>query len=92
MVGAVGTEGGVTLLVDQPRRRIGKAGAGIAVGRDALGLEEQGPAAAEALEDVIEPRTDRDEFGLGGAVEVRAAVAQGALERAVLVEDDAGSD
>ena len=92
MVGAVGAEGGVTLLVDQPRRRIGKAGAGILVGRDALGLEEQGPAGAEALQDVVEPRADRDELGLGGAVEVGAAVAQRALERAVLVEDDAGSD
>ena len=93
MVGAVGTEGGVALLVDQPRRRIGKAGAGIAgwPGR-ARPRRTSAQPLAEALEDVIEPRADRDEFGLGGAVEVGAAVAHGALERAVLVEDDAGSD
>ena len=56
VVGAVGAEGGVALLIDQPRGRIGKARAGILVGRDALGLEEQRPARAEALQDVVEPR------------------------------------
>ena len=92
MVGAVGAEGGVALLIDQPRGGIGKAGTGILVGRHAFGFEEQRPAGTEALQDIIEPRTYRYELGLGGAVEVGAAIAQRALERAILVEHDAGTD
>src|SRR6185295_10044536 len=80
------------LLIDQPRRRVGEAGTGILVGGNALGLEEQRPSRAEALEDVVEPRRDGDQLGIGSAVEVRAAVAQRPLERPVLVEDDAGPD
>ncbi len=56
VVGAVGAEGGVALLIDQPRGRIGEARPGILVGRHALGLEEQRPARAEALQDVVQPR------------------------------------
>ena len=92
VMGAVGAEGGVALLVDQPRRGVGEARTGILAGGHALGLEEQRPSRAEALQDVVEPRRDGDELGVRGAVEVRAAVAQRALERAVLVEHDAGPD
>src|SRR5262249_44675562 len=90
MVGAVGAEGGVALLVDKPGRGIGKARPWILIGRYALGLEEQGPARAEALQDVVEPRRDGDELSLRGAVEVGAPVTQRALEGAVLIEEDAG--
>src|SRR6185436_1520102 len=92
VVGAVGAEGGVAFLVDEPRRGVGEAGAGILVGRDALRLEEQRPAVAEALEHVVEPRGDGDELGLCRAVQVGTTVSERALERAVLVENDAGSD
>ena len=40
---------------------------------------------------LLSARADGDQLGLGGAVEVGAAIAQRALERAILVEDDAGS-
>ena len=92
VMGAVGAEGRVALLVDQPRGSVGEARAGILVGGHALGLEEQRPSRAEALQDVVEPGRDGDQLGIGGAVEVRAAVAQGPLERPVLVEHDAGAD
>ena len=38
-------------------------------------FEKQRPAFAEALENVVETRGDRDELGLGRAVEIRATVA-----------------
>ena len=90
VVCAFGLEGGAALLVDQPRRGIGEAARRIAVGSDALGFEEQGPAVAEAFQRIVESRRDSDQLGLGGAVEVGAPVAQCALEASVLVQDDAG--
>jgi hypothetical protein len=53
VVGAVGAERGIALLVDQSRRRVGEARTGILVGGHALGLEEQRPAVAEALQHVV---------------------------------------
>ena len=88
MMRAIGAEGVIALLVDQPRRGIGEACARIVVGRNPLGLEEQRPTFAEAPQDVVEPGRHRHQLGLRGAVEVGAAVAQRALEGAVLVEHD----
>src|SRR5690242_11879405 len=92
MVGTIGAEGSVALLINQPRRRVRKAGSGILVGWDPLRLEEQGPSRAEALEHIVEPGGDRDELGLSCAIKVGTTVAQRALERAILVEHDTGSD
>ena len=58
----------------------------------ALRLDEDRPARAETAEGVVEPAGDGDQFGRHGAVEVGTAKARGALEAAVLVEDDALAD
>ena len=92
VMGAIGAEGGVAFLVDEPGGGVGEARAGILVGGHALGLEEQRPAVAEALKHIVQTRGDGDELRLGGTVEVGTTVAQRALEGAVLVEDDAGPD
>src|SRR6185503_12087278 len=63
VMGAVGTESRITLLIDQPRRRIAEARSWILVGRDALGLEEQRPSRAESLEDIVQPSGDGYELG-----------------------------
>ena len=51
----------------------------------ALGLEVQRPARPEALEDIVRPRTSRDQLGFGRRFEVRPPKTQAALEAAVLV-------
>ena len=70
----------------------GNAALGIAVRRLALRLDEDRPAGAEAAQRVVEPRGDRDQFGRRRGIEIRSAKPRRALERAVLVEDDALSD
>src|SRR3546814_6362123 len=47
---AFGLEPGAAFLIDQPGGGIGKYAVGIAQGLAAFGLEEQGPAGAEAVE------------------------------------------
>ena len=71
------------------RRRHRETRSGIAVGGLALRLDEDRPARAEAAQRVVEPRGDRDQLGRRGGVEIGPAKPRRALERAVLVEDDA---
>ena len=80
---------GPTFRIDQLRGGFGKIAERIAVGGLALGFDEDRPAGSEAAERVVEPRGDRDQLGGRRGIEVRTAEFRGALERAVLVEDDA---
>ena len=82
-------EGVLALEIDQRRRRIGKAAVRIGLGGDPLRLDEDRPAGAETAQRVVESGGDADQLGRRGAIEVRSAKARRALERAVLVEDDA---
>jgi hypothetical protein len=88
----LGLEGGAPFLLDQPRRGIQEAAVGIGERLAADRLEEQRPARAEALQDVVGPRRGGDELGLGGAFEIGAAEDEALLEAAVLVEHHAGRD
>ncbi len=83
---APAVEPGLPLAVDQPGRRVGEAALGIADRFDPFGVEEQGPARSEALEDIIDPRRGRHQLGLRRAFKVRAAEPEGPLEAPVLVE------
>ena len=74
-----------------PEAGSGKPAVGIALGRPALGLDKDRPARAEPSQRIVEPRADGDELGLRRAIEVGPAKARGALEAAVLVEDDAAA-
>src|SRR3546814_10827084 len=58
----------------------------------ALRLNENGPAGAEAPEGVVETAGDSDQLSRHGAVEVGPAEACGAMQAAVLVEDNAFAD
>ena len=78
-----------TLGVDQPGGGVGKIAERIAVGGLALRLDEDRPAGAEATQRVVEPRGDRDQLGGRRGIEIGTAESRRALERAVLVEDDA---
>ena len=80
------------LRIDQRRNRIKKLAEGIAMRRHTLRLDEHRPAGAETAQGVVEAGGDGDEFGWSRAIEVGPAEARGALERAVLVEDDARRD
>ncbi|MDT4871347.1 hypothetical protein FQZ97_1064710 [compost metagenome] len=78
-------EGGTTLLIYQPGQGLRKVAVGVVSRRQALGLDEQRPARAQAAQSVVQARRGGHQFALGGAVQVRPAKAQGALERTVLV-------
>jgi len=75
--------------VDQGRRGLGKAARRIGAGAMALRFDEYRPSRAEPAEGVVEPAGDGDEFGRHRGVEIGTTEAGGALEAAVLVEDDA---
>src|SRR3546814_10751 len=89
---AFGLEPGAAFLIDQPGGGIGKYAVGIAQGLAAFGLEEQGPAGAEALEHIVGARAGGDQFGLGRRFQIGATERQRPLETAVLVEDHAIGD
>ena len=89
---ALGFEPGTPLLLNQPRRCVGKGALGIAERLTPFGLEEQGPARAKPFEDVVRPGAGRYQFRFRRAFEIRAAKGEGPHEAAVLVEDDAGCD
>ena len=80
---------GLAFGVDQGRRGLGKAARRISSCAMPLRLDEDRPSRAEAAEGVVETAGDGDEFGRHCGVEVGTAKASGALEAAVLVEDDA---
>ncbi len=80
------------LGIDDAGDGIGEVALGIMVGRLALGLDEDGPAGAEPAQRIVEARGDRHQLGGRGAVQVRPPKPRGALEGAVLVEDDAFGD
>ena len=75
--------------IDELRGRFGEIAVRIAVRRLALGLDEDRPTGAEAAQRIVEPRGDGDQLGRRRDIEIRSAKLRRALERAVLVEDDA---
>ena len=54
-----------------------------------LRLDEDRPARAQPPQRIVEPPGDADEFRRHRAIEIGPAKPRRALERAVLVEDDA---
>ena len=80
------------LRIDQTRGCIGEFAFGVAIGRQALGLDEDRPAGAETAQRVVQATGDGDQFRRRRGVQVRPAKPRGALEGAVLVEDDAFLD
>lgn len=73
-------EPGAALLVHQPGQRLGKRRARIVRSLAPFGFDEQRPARAQAAQRVVQARGDGHQFAGGGAVQVRAAEARGALE------------
>ena len=59
---------------------------GIAQRFDPLGLEEEGPARAEAAQDIVRASTSGNEFGFGGAFEVWPPKLQSPLKASILVK------
>ena len=82
----------LALHIDERRDGIGERARRIILRGIALRLDEDRPAGAETPQRVVEPRRRADEFGLRGAVEIGPAETRGALEGAVLVQDDARRD
>src|SRR3546814_3901630 len=82
-------ETGAALLVDQPRRGVGKTACRIAKRFAAFGLDMECPARAEAFQNIIGARRDRDKLGLGGGFEIGSAEREHPAEAAVLVQDNA---
>ena len=78
-----------SLGVDEARGGVGKLVARIGVGGLTLRLDEDRPAGPQAAQGVVEPPGDRDELGGRRRIQIGTAEPRGALERAVLVEDDA---
>ena len=76
---------GPTFLIDQLGGGIGKIAERVAMGRLALGFDEDRPAGSEAPERIVEPRGHRDELGGRRGIEIRPTEFGRALERAVLV-------
>ncbi len=91
-VRALGLELRPPLGLHQHGHAVGKGAGWIAVGRQALSLDVDRPARAQAAQGVVEAGRDRHELGSGRRVQVRSPEAGGALEGTVLVEDDAGGD
>src|SRR3546814_8055189 len=85
-------ETGAALLVDQPRRGVGKTACRIAKRFAAFGLDMECPARAEAFQNIIGARRDRDKLGLGGGFEIGSAEREHPAEAAVLVQDNARRD
>ena len=85
-------EGRPAFLVHQPGGRVSPDAFGIGDGRSAVGFNMQRPAGAEPAEEIVHACGDGDEFLRRQTFKVRAAIGDGALEAAILVEDDAGCD
>ena len=80
---------GFPLGIDQGGRHIRKRACRISECSMALSFHKNGPAGTETTQGAVEAACDGDEFGRDCAVEIRSAEPCGALERTVLVEDDA---
>ena len=90
---AIAFEHVATFLVDQRGQPIGEpVRCRIVRRRLALRLDIDRPAGAEPLQRAVEPRRGCDQLRLGRAIEVGTPEAGGALEAAVLVEDDSRRD
>ena len=83
---------GLPLGIDQRRGRIGEAACGIACGFRPLCFDKDGPAGAETAEGVVQPPGHRDQLGRDGGIQIGTTELRRALERAVLVQHDAGAD
>ena len=83
---------GLSLSVDQTGCRIGKATVRIGAGLVALRLDEDAPAQSKSTEGVVDAAGDGDQLGRDGGIEIGTSKPGSALERAVLVEHDAGSN
>ena len=91
VVGAVGAEGGVALLVDQPGGGVGEAAPGYWLAGTRSASKNRAQPSPKRFSDIVEARRDRDQLGLGGAVEVGAAVAERALEEPSLLRTMPGA-
>src|SRR3546814_6777800 len=85
-------EVGLTLGIDEGGGAVGESVGRVGGRRGAVRLKENGPAGAEAPEGVVETAGDSDQRSRHGAVEVGPAEACGALQAAVLGEDNAFAD
>ncbi len=79
-VGASFLESILPLEVDQRRGRVGKGRVRIGLGSDPLRLDEDRPAGTQSAQRIVEPSSDADQFGRGGAVEIGAAETGGTLK------------
>ena len=77
------------LGVDQGRRHVREMAFGILAGGMTLRLDKDRPARSQPTQRVVQSAGDGDEFGRHGAIEIRTPKLRRALERAILVEDDA---
>ena len=78
------------LLVHEPGHRIAPDTFRIGDRRPATRFDMQGPARAEPAEEIVHAGRDRDPFFGGRAFKVGPAIADRALQAAILVEDNAG--
>src|SRR5690606_36780647 len=61
-------------------------------GLSALRLNKDAPAGAEAAHGVVDGAGDGDQLGGDGGIQIGTAKLRGALERTVLVQDDARAE
>ncbi|MCY1303224.1 hypothetical protein D9M70_529200 [compost metagenome] len=80
------------LGVDKSRSGVGETACRIGGGGMALRFHKDRPSGTKTAEGVVEAPGDGDEFGRHGRVKIGTTEACCALERAVLVEDDAFAD
>ena len=85
-------KGGLALLVDQGRDRIGKGADRIGLGLITPRLDKQRPTRAQATQGAVEPGGDGGDLPVRGRIQVRPAKLGGALEGPVLVQHHAGRD
>src|SRR6266480_6135168 len=81
---------GAALLINQPRDRIRKMRLRIIGGGHARSVEKKSPTGSKPLQHVVDARGRTHQLFVGGAIQIRAAIANGTLETSILVEDNAG--
>src|SRR3546814_7570412 len=82
----------LALSVEQRGCGFRKLAVGIGRGFAALRLDENAPARSETADGVVDAACERNQLGRDGGIQIGTAKLRGALERAVLVQDDAGAD